>query len=391
MDNETERQYIWRLHYFVEQGEISWKQLADYVNKEFREDEEHYRDESAYRKPCQGASAYYDEVFSKMISNEYSDNIAEQRRSLERAKIQFRDERNAWQKQNYADARVEQKLNYLEDVIVQNGKDKYVSCPLATVNSTDNSMVVCLSDLHIGATFDSIWGKYDSYIAKSRLETYLHNVIKIGKRHEITKVVVLGLGDILNNSIHKTIAITNRENVIEQIILASQLVSDFIYEITQCFAEVEFINVAGNHSRIDSKSDALKDERLDNLIGWYVSQSLKHIENFTYQPCLDTTLGMIYVNKLPYYICHGDYDAFGKSGLTNLILATGVKPTGVFFGHYHTCAMEDVADVKLIRSGSLCGSGCDYTIEKRLTGKPSQMIAICNNDGVECVYPVVLD
>ena len=35
-------------------------------------------------------------------------------RELERLKIQFRDERNAWQKQNYIDARIEQKLDLLE-------------------------------------------------------------------------------------------------------------------------------------------------------------------------------------------------------------------------------------------------------------------------------------
>ena len=90
-EGETEKQFIWRLHSLVNTKELTWKQIADIVNEQFRDSEEDYRDESAYRKPCQSAEAYYDEVFSKMIGTEYSNDIAEQRRLLERSKIQFRD------------------------------------------------------------------------------------------------------------------------------------------------------------------------------------------------------------------------------------------------------------------------------------------------------------
>ena len=45
----------------------------------------------------------------------------------------------------------------------------------------------------------------------------------------------------------------------------------------------------------------------------------------------------------------------------------------------------------MIRGGSLAGSGDDYTIEKRLSGKPSQMVCVCNKRGVACYYPIELD
>ena len=64
---------------------------------------------------------------------------------------------------------------------------------------------------------------------------YLNEVIKIGRRHDIVEVVVVGLGDLINNSIHKSIAITNRENVIEQIMLASELITGFIGELCKYF------------------------------------------------------------------------------------------------------------------------------------------------------------
>ena len=45
-----------------------------------------------------------------------------QKRELERKKIQFRDERNAWQKQNFIDARVEEKLDLLEEELTSQGE-----------------------------------------------------------------------------------------------------------------------------------------------------------------------------------------------------------------------------------------------------------------------------
>ena len=45
---------------------------------------------------------------------------------------------------------------------------------------------------------------------------------------------------------------------------------------------------------------------------------------------------------------------------------------------------------RVVQGGSLAGSGDSHTIEKRLSGKPSQTVCVCNSDGIECVYPVML-
>ena len=98
-EGETEKQFIWRLHSLVNTKELTWKQIGDIVNEQFRDSEDDYRDESAYRKPCQSAEAYYDEVFSKMIGTEYSDDIAEQRRELAKERVKLQTEKleyNRW-------------------------------------------------------------------------------------------------------------------------------------------------------------------------------------------------------------------------------------------------------------------------------------------------------
>lgn len=385
LDGENERQYLWRTSKAVDNGEMTWQEFADKVNEVWREDESEYRNESAYRKPIQMAKAYYEDVFSKMISTEYHNELSNTKRELERAKIQFRDERNAWQRQNYNSARVEQKLDYLEKVIAEsNPTDLQIT--LRENNAKKTAIITC-SDWHIGECFDNEWGYYNSDIARHRIEEYASKAIQRCILEGVSNVIIAGCGDLCSGNIHAAIAVTNRENVIEQIMLASEYMLGFVKAFVDKGFVVTFTNIAGNHSRISRKDEAVKDERLDNLVGWFVSTHLKDYPNFIYAKPQDTTLAEID----GYWFVHGDNDAFGKAGLSNLVLAKGYKPHAIFSGHMHTRAIDDCYDVKICRGGSLCGSGNDYTIEKRLKGKPTQLMAIAEDGEVCQFYNIILD
>lgn len=391
--DETELQYIWRLCFAKDSGtlDMTWDELADVLNRNLREDESEYYGSSAYRKKYQQAKAFRDEVFSKEESVDYQNELMVMKRELERAKIQFRDERNAWQKQNYIDARVENKLDLLEEHFSQIGKVNFPICePNPTVGDTD--LLVILSDLHIGQCFSSNWGEYNSDIAKDRLNQLLSEVVAIGARHNSEKVYVSIQGDCISGSIHKALAITNRENVIEQVKLAAELITSFCYELSKYFNKVLISNVSGNHSRIDKKEDALHDERLDDLISWIVEQSLNHIDNVTIlHRNLDTGIVDLNIRSKSYIAVHGDYDSFTRNGVANLVLLLGFVPYAIMFGHMHTCAVDECNGIKMIRGGSLAGSGDPYTVEKRLSGKPSQMVCVCSEKGVDAYYTVELN
>jgi Asp-tRNA(Asn)/Glu-tRNA(Gln) amidotransferase A subunit family amidase len=185
--DESELQYIWRLALAKDSGalDMTWEELANIFNSNL----ENNYGSSAYRKKFQQAQHFYDDVFSKMDSATYVQELMEQKRELERLKIQFRDERNAWNKQNYVDARVEQKLDYLEEQLKEIGKIDFPECENVEINS-DNDMLVILSDFHIGQAFNSAWGKYDSDIAAIRLEQLAENVRKIAYRHKSENLYV---------------------------------------------------------------------------------------------------------------------------------------------------------------------------------------------------------
>ena len=393
IDNENFHQYIWRIDELVQSGKYkNWKEVTPFVNKElFGDDESQYRDESAYRKAVKYARDFYEAGVFGDNEDVYYEKLQAEKREIERLKIKFRDERNAWQKQNYIDARVEEKLDLLEKELLSQGKINFDIHENVNIAS-DNDILIILSDFHIGQCFRSMWGEYNTDIAKRRLNQLLNEVIVIQKMHNSENCYISLQGDMLSGNIHKTIQVTNRENVIEQIKMATELISSFCYEVSKVFNKVYMSSVVGNHSRMDRKEDSLHDERLDDIISWGVELSLKHIDNFyILKRNLDSGIATMDIRDKIYIAVHGDYDRYNNTGVSNLCMHLGFIPYAITYGHLHTCAVDEANGVKMIRGGSLAGSGDDYTIEKRLSGKPSQMVCVCNNKGVACYYPIELN
>lgn len=398
LPNENEEQYIWRVAELKESGvlDISWEELTEYINKECRDDESEYRSSSAYRKPYTQAKRYYEAgVFSKFTEDEYTDRLNEQKRELEKAKVAYRDERNGWNKQNRIEARIEEKLNNLEESLKEIGRTKFDIDERISVNCGDNSLIVMLSDLHTGQTFNSPFGQYNTDILKQRMAQLLDKVRIIGNRHNSVMVNVVLLGDQISGNIHNTIQVSNRENVIEQIKIASEVITWFCVELSKTFGFVHIYECAGNHSRlISNKEMAVHDERLDNLITWIIKQMTSHIDQIKVhddeETRIDSGISMFELYGKEYVAVHGDYDVLNKTGVGNLSMMLGKIPYAIMNGHNHFPSNTDINGVKIIQGGSMAGAGDDYTIEKRLSGKPNQTVLVCDEDGIDCIYNIEL-
>ncbi len=389
LENESEEHLLMRL--VSQKDQIgTWDDIARIMNELTGNN----YGESCYRKKSNAFQKMFNANLDTLTDyGSYSESINEQKRELERAKIQYRDERNAWNKQNYLEARISQDLNYLGEKLNEIGKSIFEvdSYSPISVNS-DNDLIVCLSDLHIGQEFDSFIGKYNSDIAQERLNRYLNKVIKIGERHNSENIYIELLGDQISGFIRTTVQLGNRENVIDQIKLASQLITYFCVELSKYFNQVYIASVPGNHSRImQKKEDALKDERLDDLVTWIVEQMTSHIININVlHNNYDSTISTITVRGKEYLGCHGDNDYLTNGSVGKLVMAIGKIPYAIISGHRHTPAYQEFNNVKFIQSGTLsCGD--DYSVSQRLAGKPNQTVLVCNNKGIECIYNVELD
>ena len=372
-------------------SDLDWSEICDKYNLDFNPD--------TIRKGSQPpliGSAFVSEYYKWKESMNKSDNKEDsyfkelqiQKQEIQKEKRKLYDERLDLNRRLRETARMETTVEKIEDMLSNISYTRYIQYSPSVVESS-NDMIVCLSDLHIGASYYGFDGCYDSEIAKNRLNEYLAEIIDIQKTHNAENCHIVLLGDLISGSIHKTISVTNKENVIEQVKLACEYISDFVYEIGKHFNKVELHSVSGNHSRIEDKKDALIGERLDVLIPWFIKSMLKNCKNITIKDDnLDDTFATFWVRDKLYFGVHGDYDTTTDAGIAKLALWAKMTPYCVLCGHKHYPAMTTISDIKVIQSGSLCGSGDEFTRQKRLTGKPSQTVLVVDEKGIRACYPI---
>lgn len=385
-ENETDEELIYRITGEKEQIG-SWQAVANILNELLGTE----YTESKFRKQRQ--------AFDKMLSanqSKFADSDVQlkelqlQKQEIQKEKRKLYDERLDLNRRLREESRLETTIEKIEEMLSNIASKRYLEySPVISGNKSD--MIVCLSDLHIGATYYGFDGVYDSLIAKERLEKYLSEIINIQKTHNAENCVCLLLGDLISGSIHRTISVTNKENVIEQVKIACEYISDFVYELGKHFKSVELHGVAGNHSRLQDKEDALLGERLDTLILWFIKSMLKNVETISViDEDIDDTLSTFFIRNKLYFGIHGDLDTINEAAIAKLALWAKMTPYCVICGHKHYPAMTDISGIKVVQSGSLCGSGDEFTRQKRLTGKPSQTVLVVNNKGIKCCYPIEL-
>ena len=190
-DNETDDELIYRV---AKDKDLigTWEDVKNILNPLLGTD----YGESTFRKKYQAFQRMFYANKSKFASADAERNeIDAEKRDLEREKIKFRDERNAWQRQNYIAARAEQKLDFLEERFKELGRIEFPENNDVDYDDIDEdeALIVMLSDLHIGASFSNYFGKFNTDVAKERLGTYLHKITEIGIRHHASSVYVAGL------------------------------------------------------------------------------------------------------------------------------------------------------------------------------------------------------
>ena len=391
---ETEEECLWRIGSAKKDAmlDATWVDIADWMNANWRDSEEEYYCESAYRKRFK---AYSDAktMFTKQeaTSDGTADELAAKLREIEKAKIKLRDERTDYQKSLREDARRESFVELVERAFAANVVPfDYKTSPIIDSNE---DMVVCLSDLHAGIEVNNWWNTYDTSILKTRLHKYLDEIHDIQIRHKCKMCnVVLG-GDQVSGLIHTNLRLQNNENVIEQLKIAVTYIGEFIYALQNWFENINVYSVAGNHSRLNpNKDDNLKGEELDEMIPFCLKLQFANNKNINIcETRLDNTISSFKTRggKL-FYIVHGDRDT-PSNVVKNITLMSGIKPDGIIMGHRHHNSLDSEHNVKIIQCGCVVGTD-DYCIDKRITGRPEQCVFITSeNRTVKCLYDIGLN
>lgn len=329
---------------------------------------------------------------SVLMDDDSLSEIDRKRIELQKERQRFYDQRTAFNKV-VRDRSREEELN---DIIVRSVDSgnlpvlEYKRCENSFKNR-DNDLIVSLNDIHYGACVDNYWRKYNPDICKSMMAKYLDDILKIAETHNSENCYIMCNGDAISGNIHYSISVTNKENVIDQVMGVSELISEFVAELSQHFNSVYYMSVAGNHSRLNPDKDkSLAGERLDDLVGWYIGARLNNFENvhIGFEEKIDDTMYLIDIRGNTYCGIHGDYD--GSSAKVQAIQTmAGRKLYAVMSGHLHHNEVGTVQGVKTIMAGSFLGMD-DFCVQKRIYGVPEQMVCVCDDNGIRCYYDIKL-
>ena len=391
--NENEEQFIWRLGQAKDSGilDLDWNELADVINKAWRQDETEYKSEAAYRKCYQYAKRFYEANVFNQYSDEdtYIKQLRDAKVELRKEKQKMFDERTELNRKIREQARRESFIDLVSDKISNvaplelNYRDKEII-------ESDNDVICHITDLHAGIHIDNWYNKFNMDVLKERLTNYLDQLFQIQQRHNSEDCYIV-IGEIMSGLIHETLRIENNENVIQQFIMVSSILSEMISEIAKRFNNVYVYITPGNHSRvIANKEHSLRGENFDILLPHYLKASLQNYQNVFIEDNLkDCDIAMFEVRGNKVMGVHGDKDDVG-SVVQKFTMVFGIKPDIVLMGHRHTNALTTVYDTKVIQSGCVSGSD-NYCLDKRLKNRPEQTVSIVNHDGLVCIYDIKVD
>lgn len=390
--NETELDYHKRLIFGkLVDGTLAdedYSELAPYVyGKEYSSD--------VARRMMYGSRRTLELLDAQAVAQITSDDILSE---LDAKRIEFQKERQKFYDQRNAlnkvirDRSRQEELNEILCEAIKSGDLPCLDYTQTDIVHSDNDLLVSLNDIHYGANIQNYWNTYNSDICRDMMCRYLDNIISIAETHGSENCIVWANGDEISGNIHHSIAVTNKENVIEQIKGVSELIAEFLAELSKHFRHVIYVSVAGNHSRIDpNKDNTLISERLDDIVEWYLAARLQNFDNVTVGggEKVDCTMYLIDIRGKTYCGVHGDFD--GSSTKIQTLQTMANKPLyAVLSGHLHHNKIDNVQGIKTIMAGSFLGMD-DYCVQKRIYGRAEQMVCVCDCNGIRCSYPIQLN
>ena len=376
------------------ESDLSWEDICDELNLDLNPHE--------LRKRSYGIKAYDDYIKTKTIdsmSNDMQKDIEDKIIELKKEKVKLNDLRTKVNKDIREQARYEDLLELLRVEIrnLNNGKpliSKFQPWFMDGASLSDkgnrSECVLALSDLHYGIDIANSWNVYNSDIAKKRMAHMVDKTVKYGKLHGCNICHILITGDLVNNNIHLTSRLSNRESIAKQTAGVSELISVAVSELAKEFHYVTLNICDGNHDRIyPNKSDNDYNDSFIHIIREFIKLRCINISNLIIQ---DNKHGseLIELNVCGKKIIglHGDKIP-AKSTIPRLTTMFG-RVDYVIRGHVHNSSQDSFGDSKLITVSSFSGMD-EYAKHLGLNSKPSQKIIILsteNND--DCIYDIDL-
>ena len=265
----------------------------------------------------------------------------------------------------------------------------FVESPHVVEKGT-NKAVLCLSDWHYGLDYQSAFNVFNPDVATVRLQKLLDAVASDITRFDVDEIIVANLGDLISGIIHTTIRIENRVDVITQVIQVSELLAEFLFELSKIVPTIRYYSVIDNHGRIfANKKDNLDKENFNRMIDFYLKERFKDVDNVSI--CdneIDETIMHFAVYNWAFVGTHG-HDDNPNTALNDLSNLLHIDYNVCLLGHRHSPSLSESYGDLTIANGCLCGIDT-YAKSIRRSARPSQNLIIVSEKN-PCEFLHVID
>lgn len=250
--------------------------------------------------------------------------------------------------------------DFFDDVALEIKKRSFVDDTKYNITIDNPECIIAqLSDLHFGKFIDTRGNKFNFDIADDRLMQYAEQLIDIGNKNKVNKLILAFTGDLFVLDSHLDCLLSNEDNRAVNFMNGVDILRKFINKLIPHF-NISMLGVLGNESRV--KSDAYQsniDKIASNSFDMMVFQVLGRLFENNIKILNDcNTLNDvmdIYGHKIAF--THGDkYKAHDIKSVVQFksVLMEEYKTNVdyVIFGHIHSSMITP----NFSRSGSLCGS-----------------------------------
>lgn len=334
LDGETDEQLIYRV---CNDKQIigTWQDVADILNKLLNKE----YTESAYRKMYQSFNKTFFANKNKIFNNdEYLSKVndTEQKIRKERIKLQTANiERNRLDR---AEARREMYYEYISDVVSKLNIPDFE--PLIDTRLNENEYIICISDLHYGATFKSVNNEYSPQICKERLEILLGDLIQFIDEKRIQHVRIVNLGDTIQGLLRLSDLKANDSSVVKAVVEASQMIAKFLNALSK-YTMIDYYHVpTANHTQIrvlGAKASELADEDFEYIIAHYINDLLSANNRITVH-IADDGSDYIDIDLYDYNVIatHGHQIRNMNSAIKDVSMLKSEIIDFLFMGHFHS-------------------------------------------------------
>lgn len=398
LPNETEDQCVWRIGNAKNNGllgDMTWVDIATFLNKEFREDETKYYDSSAYRKKYKNFADAYEGIFSKTnFSQSQLTSIEEQTRELNKERVKLQTEKleyNRWLREEARDELIAEKIV----AAVRELPPLEVPTPILGRSGYTESAVLCFGDEHYGTEF-TIYGlhgeiinQYSPEIFEERMYKLLNKTIEIIQKEELKTLYVFNLGDFCDGVLRYGQLMKLRYGVVEGTVRYANFIANWLNELSK-YVRVKFQMTFGNHTELrmlGAPKGTFKDENTGMFVREIIRTRLEDNPNF--KMTINPT-GLIFesIEGFNVLAIHGEVKNmenaikdFSNTYNTDIDILIG--------GHMHHYKAETVGvNRDVINVPSIIGID-DYSMTLNKTSNPgASLFIVAGGQGVTLDYKI---